>query len=186
MNTTEHPTSARILEDMVRKADIVNRVEEEERKELAGQVKLLMESIITAKDYSESKPEDLAIVALDIMRYGPDRCSWGPWWFLAFLDCEICHEVCENDEPDCRGCPFEGAPDNETYEWSEKGLEQFVIDRSKWALPLMNRDLPDLYKALRELPQEQLIRRTLSLLEENGCFYSSTTTRSTLGTSLRP
>ena len=145
---------------MVRQADLVKQADDEERKDLAEQVKLLLESIILCRDYSHSKPEDVLIVALDLMRYGPERCSWGPWWFLAFCDCDNCDG--DNKPSYCEDCPFNGAPDIESYEWNEAGVEQFVIDRAKWAHPKMDADLPDFYKALRELPQEQLIRRTLN------------------------
>ena len=152
------------MEDMVRKADLVKQADDEERKELAERVKLLLNSVLLTKDLSESKPEDVLILALDLMRYGDQRCAWGPWWFLAFTDCDSCREYQKEDESSyCEDCTFNDAPDIEKYEWNEAGVEQFVIDRAKWAHPKMNADLPDFYKALRELPQEQLIRRTLNL-----------------------
>lgn len=89
---------------------------------------------------SEEGSRNVTITALHLQRRGPSYDDY--WWWLGF---------------DMENLGLSDAPDEENYKWgsywtgSEKDVERFVLDRAKWALPVIEEEIKSAEETIENL-----------------------------------
>lgn len=90
---------------------------------------------------SEEGSQNVTITALNLQRRPPGYNDY--WWWLGF-------DIMEN-------LGLSDAPNEGDYKWgsywtgSEKDVERFVLDRAKWALPIVEEELESAEETIKNL-----------------------------------